>query len=1528
MIVNLIKKQRMFSSKLPMKVNGQYWIKDIDETGNIRELIGIEAIDGQWMIKSNAMVSVLGEKEEILEQTVLKENMFLNLRIKGSEERVILVTHPVEANRRRFEKYLVEEGSTLEIGRSPKNQIIHSNKYISSHHARITYQAGKWFLEDLDSTNGTYVNGMRAQQIELAVGDFIYIMGLEMIVGSQFIAINNPDDLLELNSSAITPFKNQQPIELEKCELEKSFFYRSPRFRREVEPLLLSIDAPPPPEDIQETPVALMMGPAITMGMASMGTGAFSVINTLNNNGSVTTVMPTIIMSCSMLLGTILWPVLTKKHEKKVKLASEKLRQEKYFQYLNEIKDKIKRAAIEQKSILTENLISGEECMQRIEQRDRNLWERMPIHDDFLQVRVGIGELPLKADIKYPERKFELKEDNLQDAMFMLGKEPKVLQEVPISISLLRESKVGIVGERTEVITLVRNILLQTITLHSYDEVKLMFISNEAERMEWGAFHYIPHIWNQDKSVRFLAENADDMKALSAYIEKEILEPLQEEHRDNDVRLPYYVIVVADKQLADKSEALHRLMEYKGEGGYSLLMLYDELRNLPKETSSVIEIHAKEGKIYDKDDITGKAQKFLPEFVDTDRLRKCTELLANIELDLPEDRYALPSALTFLEMFGVGRISYLNSLQRWKDNNPSITLQTPIGVDVNGELAYLDLHEKYHGPHGLVAGMTGSGKSEFIITYILSLAVNYHPDEVAFILIDYKGGGLAGAFEDEERGIKLPHLAGTITNLDGAAVKRSLISIQSELRRRQAIFNEARKVANEGTMDIYKYQTLYRNHIVDEPVPHLFIISDEFAELKAQQPEFMEQLISAARIGRSLGVHLILATQKPAGVVDDQIWSNSKFRICLKVQDKADSMDMIKRPDAAELSQTGRYYLQVGFNEYFALGQSGWCGADYVPSDQVEKKAEYSVQIIDNLGRVIKEAKPPKRSTDDGSKKIKQVVGIVKYLSELASEEQVSVRPLWLPAIPSHIYVKHLYQKYGISETQGKLSPVVGEYDDPFNQKQYVLQINFTERGNCLLYGASGTGKATFVTSMIYAMLLHQSAEYLNLYLLDFGSETLKVFEKAPQVGGVILSHEEEKIRNLIKMLYEEIESRKRMFSEYGGDIQSYLRNAKEPIANILVVINNYTGLNEAYEDVEEKLIYLMRDGTKYGIYFCMTVNGTNGIRYRASQNFSQILTMQLNDPTDYPVVMGKTEGIIPAKHKGRGLVRLDRVYEFQTAYSFAEDEQDNLRDFCKKLAADARVRAREIPILPDEVSAEVMRRYVSDLQSVPVGIGKEKLDVLTIPLLREYLYMVTSQERALAVRTAGALAQLCAWVPDVAVEVWDVEREFRSDAWDNVTVRYEKIEEFVAQTFSEVVERNNVYKDSGMDLSVLEHYPRKVIVVCGLERLFSVLSDDGKDKLRVFWERGQSAYKIHFIIADDVKQMSSCSAEGWYRQNVNTGNGIWVGDGFAEQYVIKINKHSSALYQEIGDKFGYVVKKGKPILAKLVTAEEGDSNE
>ena len=1077
MIINLIKSKQMFSLTLPNKVKGQYWVTDIDENGKPRDLISIEAINGDWVVKSNKFVSILNSENKPVDNTVLKPSNFFNLKINGIEESVKLFTEKIDSSRQTFRKVVIRTSDTLSIGRTEENNICFENKFVSSKHAKLSYANGAWSILDTGSTNGTYVNGYRVDSKNLVAGDHIYIMGLRIVVGHNFLAINNPDSLVKINSKSLADYKPQvADLDAEPTEIaDTEYFFRSPRFHREIEHAEIKIDPPPQLQNPETVPMALMLGPSLTMGLASLSTGLLTVSNVLSNGGEFTQALPTLMMSVSMLLGTVLWPILTKKYEKKNRIKNEKKRQEKYLAYLDHVRDEIKRKCKEQSDILSENFVSPEECANRIAEESPKLWERVNGQGDFLRLRLGLGNLPLDAEIKYPEKKFTMDDDNLQDAMFSLGSEPKQLNNVPISVSFVDHITVGLHGEYPQTLNMLKSLVLQMISLHSYDELKIMLITDETDASDWIFIRPIPHFWNDDKTVRFFATNADEVKELSAYIEKNILSRSGDSRQNYSDFSPYYVIVSTSKKLSEKCEGLQQLLKVKNNIGFSVLFSAPALKDLPKETKMVVSLDSDKSRLYDRDDTTGQGISFVADTINEAALDNLSLDIANIELDLGSQTYSLPNMITFLEMFNVGKIDHLNSLTRWKENNPTITLQTPIGVDSYGESFNLDLHEKYHGPHGLVAGMTGSGKSEFIITYILSLAVNYHPDEVAFILIDYKGGGLTGAFEDTDRGVKLPHLAGTITNLDGAAVKRSLISIQSELRRRQAIFNEARKVSNEGTMDIYKYQQLYRDKVVSEPVPHLFIISDEFAELKTQQPEFMEQLISAARIGRSLGVHLILATQKPSGVVDDQIWSNSKFRVCLKVQERADSQDMIKCPDAAELSQTGRFYLQVGFNELFALGQSAWCGAEYIPTETVEKSIDSSIQVVDNLGRVMMNVKPSKKKALQGSK-IKQIVAIVKYLSDLASEERISVRPLWLEPIPDKIFVEDIENKYSVKSSGTVLNPVVGEYDDPFNQKQGVLTVPFSSEGNCLIYGATGNGKTTFLTSMCKSLINNHTA--------------------------------------------------------------------------------------------------------------------------------------------------------------------------------------------------------------------------------------------------------------------------------------------------------------------------------------------------------------------------------------------------------------------------------------------------------------------
>ena len=463
--------------------------------------------------------------------------------------------------------------------------------------------------------------------------------------------------------------------------------------------------------------------------------------------------------------------------------------------------------------------------------------------------------------------------------------------------------------------------------------------------------------------------------------------------------------------------------------------------------------------------------------------------------------------------------------------------------------------------------MTGSGKSEFIISYILSLAVNYSPLEVQFILIDYKGGGLAGAFENANSGKKLPHLVGTITNLDASEIKRSISSIESELKRRRRYFNVARDKNGESTVDIYKYQRLYREGKVEEPISHLFIISDEFAELKTQQPEFMDQLISTARIGRSLGVHLILATQKPSGVVDPQIWSNTRFRVCLRVQDKDDSNEVIKCPDAAFLKQTGRFYFQVGYNEVFTLGQAAWAGGKYIPKEKTKKQIDTSISFINNVGQVIRNVETREKKANVENKKYgEELSNVVNYLSDIALGENIKSKPLWLDKIPSFIKISKLIEKYNYKSKPGIIDIPVGEYDIPEQQKQSLLTVPISSKGNAIIYGAPGSGKENFIMTLIYESMNLYTPGDINFYIMDFGAEILKVFKGSPYVGDIIQIDEEEKIINLYKMLNNMIKKKKNLFSNYGGNFFNYNAKSASKVPTIIIILNNF----EAYQDTYE----------------------------------------------------------------------------------------------------------------------------------------------------------------------------------------------------------------------------------------------------------------------------------------------------------------------------------------------------------------------
>ena len=860
-------------------------------------------------------------------------------------------------------------------------------------------------------------------------------------------------------------------------------------------------------------------------------------------------------------------------------------------------------------------------------------------------------------------------------------------------------------------------------------------------------------------------------------------------------------------------------------------------------------------------------------------------------------------------MYKVGNIEQLNIRRRWDENDPTVSLRTPIGINESGTTFEIDLHEKYHGPHGLIAGSTGSGKSEFIITFILSMALNYHPYEVQFIIIDYKGGGLAGAFENRETGVKIPHLAGTITNLDVSEMNRTLVSINSELKRRQAMFNKARDHLGESTVDIYKYQKFYREGKVTEPISHLFIISDEFAELKAQQPDFMDELVSAARIGRSLGVHLILATQKPAGVVDDQIWSNSKFKICLKVQSVEDSNEMLKKPDAAFIKQAGRFYLQVGYDELYELGQSGWTGARYMPSNKIAKSVDDSINIIDNNANIIDNIND--EDTDKNDNTIDkdlgdQLTNIVKELYNIAKKEDLDFKKLWLDNVPKEIIQNDIVKKYNIKAPTVSIDPIIGEYDNPKEQSQGPISLDLSNRGNTAIFGTTGSGKTTLLSTMIYSIIINYTPKQVNMYIVDFGAEKLKIFSKAPQVGEVLIADDKSKINYLFSMIESEIIKRTKYFSQNDSSFDQCLEKGNLPFPTMLIIINSFEIFQEQFEELSTDVLpRILRDCTKYGIIFVITTTSNGFIGYGMDDKFSQKIALHLNEPDDYSL-FSKNEKVIPATNPGRGIITLDETYEFQTAMAFNEEEYTgNMNYILRRLSETFENKAPLISSVPKKVLLDNYIIQAEDLSDLPIGINISTAGLVTYNYDKR-VNIIVSENLNNSVKYVNSLIREFEQISNVKTMVFNTD--------ENITINHSESTKYYVENFKKLIEAIS----KNIDKCNKERGNTKYcIMIIGYHNLQSHLKklkeqDNTVDTLNDIILKNNSD-NFNFILVETSNTFNMLKNSDVY-ENLDEEEIIWVGKGIENQSIFYLR-------EEVKSKkdYAYILNDDKCITFKYV---------
>ena len=1317
----------------------------------INGYIDLTVWDSNWMFEENKWFTVnvkdmkLKKWKEVPE-SVIKDNSEILFRSKSDEEDIRFTVLCIETNEDfvTYLKYVLPEEGTVTIGTDVNSDIRILLNAINPEHVELTVNEDGVFVTDLNSKKGTILNNNRLdpeEAVKVSPMDVLFLAGVKIIFLGDAIAINRPNKV----KSGLTPLTALNAVSEDKVETEQDLFSRAPRLMEPLDEEGIVLEAPPNKKERDDLPGILQYGPSITMPMPML---TAALVN-MSVNGR--TLSSSIGIFCSMGLSALLgifWGRMRNKYNKQKEATDEEHRRTQYTKYIEQYTDFITSKEEFNSNILHSQFLDTQSLMLALNDHKELIWNRNVNHPDFLDIRLGIGCRKNFNEIKVPDSRFSLTDDDLLELPFELADAHKYIENIPTTISLRKQKIIGVIGDYNKVHQVTKDIIIQVASLYSYSDVKICVLYNEDENGLYDWVRWLPHTFVADNKLRLVGNTPETRDRVINYLLGELgTRSVAGEEDPTGIRQAdtgrerhyetYNVVIVTSEKLFEGNQ-LGSFVNTEEDLGTTFILAFSTLEGIPNRCKALIECSDNEkgfNGYYELDKSRDKTAEIkfdsFPALMPEWFARKISGL--NIkEISSGE----IPNSIDYLGMLGVGRLEQWDLAKKYREHRAYDSIRAQIGVGASGKEVFLDLHEKRHGPHGLLAGTTGSGKSETLQTAILSWLMNYSPEEVAFILIDYKGGGMANLFNG------VPHVAGTITNisddegesddedsgesLDNSQTRRALTAIKAEITYRQGLFKNAKVNHIDG------YMKLYRKGKVAIPLPHLVMISDEFAELKKEQPDFIKALVSAARVGRSLGIHLILATQKPSNSVDDEIWANSRFKICLRVQERADSTSMLKRPEAASITQTGRGYFQLGNNEIFELFQSGWSGADYIPKDKIELAEDNICKMIELDGTDTPiEVERQARAEDQ----LTQLEACVQYIANTCEELGISqARQLWPPQLTKKMYLQDLIEGHPIKWENG-LHTYLGLVDDPERQTQYAADINFLNTSNLIIMGTQGMGKSTVLQTLLYSMMLHYTPEELNMYLLDFSSSALRFFSKTSYCGGYIVADDDpEKVTRLIQLLRTLIAERKELFEEKNvGNFTEYLRKAKVPL--VLVVIDNPVAFFENYDPnlagVFNDLIVITRECAKYGIQFVLTTSKASDIKYKLKQNFLNWVVLYMAEKGDYREVYNTPVDYIPVQYRGRGLwLANKKLLEWQAAlpiYGKTESERnDALVESINEIEQENKAHrykvARHIPIIPKD---ETYNKFFeeSEVTNLKLPIGYNTVDISRVYLDLESVF-------------------------------------------------------------------------------------------------------------------------------------------------------------------------------------------------------------
>jgi DNA segregation ATPase FtsK/SpoIIIE, S-DNA-T family len=1136
----------------------------------------------------------------------------------------------------------------------------------SRRHALLHVRGGQVAVEDLGSTNGTWVDGRR-------------IASLTAVAAGQTIRVG--DSLLTVDAAAA-------PQAAVAVDDDGTIAYnRPPRIVPSRRVRRIALPRRPSTRERTGFPIITTLAPLV-LGVA----------------------LATILGRPEYLLFTLLSPVIAVGNyvsERRRGGRSSRAQEEEYRAALARANADLNEALADELRSRRALWPDPSEILATATTPLARLWERRPEDLDAMVLRVGVGDRPPETEVA-PQA----------------GEPPPPLPPmpaVPVTVALRDAGVLGIAGPRPRAQALARWLLAQAATLHSPRDLSVVLLAHDGGEAAWGWTRWLPHARPGTRG-NCAALVGNDMETVGARV-SDLLALADQRRRQRDeagsrgVRRPPDVLVMIDGARALRSlPGVTTLLQEGPDLGIYSICLEEAASQLPGECRALVAFAADDVRVA----VTSSGEDEIGDVVADQVPRTWAEDVARALSPLRDSSHdaneaGVPDAVRLVELLKLEPPNPAGILALWKAAGR--TTEAALGVAAEGTLK-LDL--KRDGPHGLVAGTTGAGKSELLQTWIASLAAVNAPDALSFVLVDYKGGS---AFLEAAT---LPHVVGMVTDLDAHETERALASLTAELKRREALLTAAEAVDIDGY-----WRSAELSQTPTEPLARLVIVIDEFATLVEELPDFVRGLVGIAQRGRSLGVHLVLATQRPGGSVSPEIRANTNLRIALRMTDAAESSDVIGVPDAAQIPRSlpGRAYVRTGHTSLTAF-QAARVGG---PRQSATTAGPTVVPLTwQALGRPL-----PRTSGGGGDGVETDLSALVEAVRE-ASDQRGTAPPKrpWLPPLPERIQFSELRGR----AADGSQSLPLGVQDLPDRQAQRVYGLDLEQGGHLLVVGSPRSGRSTLLRTIAGAVGELTSARDVHLYGLDCGNGALACIEALPHCGAVVKRNEVERAERLLGRLLDELSRRQQLLADSGFADVSEQRAAAPPgqrLPYIVLLLDRWEGFVTAFDEIDggrlvSDLVRLLREGASAGLKVVIT-GDRSALTGRVANAVEDRIALRLNDRSDFGL-LGLTPRALPdAIPPGRGFLAESAV-EVQFAV-LAEDPTGAAQVAAmQEVGRSAAAREPGLPVgqaprpvalLPNRLSTRQLDSLLdgshprSTLTAV-LGVAGDRLEPLTVDFGRD----------------------------------------------------------------------------------------------------------------------------------------------------------------------------------------------------------------